>query len=197
VIRWIVAPLLAATALGLSGFLDALENTTESSAELARASSEAPRTTQRAAEELEGLPVLADLSVQQSDAFRALADALEVSARRAVSLNESVDAQARRLRGLASRLASLAPSIDCARSRLRGLVETSAGGPAILRAITSTLGRIIAAQDKSVRHLRSINRKLTALGVAAAASGVEPPPPPPAGAGGPRPGPPPGPRQCR
>ena len=45
--------------------------------------------------------------------------------------------------------------------------------------ITVTLGRLIDSQNKSIRHTRSINRKLAALGVVATVQGVEPPPPAP------------------
>ena len=63
--RWVVAPMIAAVVLCGSGFLDALERTTEQSALLAEASEKAPRTTAAAAKEVEDIPQMADLTGRQ------------------------------------------------------------------------------------------------------------------------------------
>lgn len=72
--RWFVAPLIAAPFLTGSGFMNALERTTEASARLAETSEEAPERTASAAEGVEDLPRVADLTQQQADAFEILAD---------------------------------------------------------------------------------------------------------------------------
>jgi hypothetical protein len=109
------------------------------------------------------------LTTQQSSALKALADALEASAERVADLNGSIDDQSANLGRLGDGLADVVPQVDCIRSRITRLQRAS---------ITATLGRLIASQDRSIRHTRSINRKLAALGVVATIQGVEPPPPP-------------------
>ncbi|MGH2805775.1 MAG: hypothetical protein ACRDKT_00720 [Actinomycetota bacterium] len=50
--------------------------------------------------------------------------------------------------------------------------------PSSLGEATALVGGIDCAQVKALRHLRSINRKLTALGVVARVTGVKSPRPP-------------------
>jgi hypothetical protein len=93
--RWVVVPLAAGLVFVTSGSLNELERTTKASAALARTSREAPQTALEGAREVEDLPVLASLTEQQERAFNALADALDMSARRVLSLTDLIDKQAR------------------------------------------------------------------------------------------------------
>jgi chromosome segregation ATPase len=177
-IRWIAAPLAGLMLFGGSAFLDALEKTTEESLALAEASEEAPETTAEAAGEVETLPAVAHLTEEQASAFRALADALEVSARRVAGFNEQLRTQSDGLGSLAGAMEKLDGSVKCIRTRLDSLLAASEATPPALEGVSDPLTFITAAQNKSIRHLKSINRKLAALGVVAVASGVEAPPPP-------------------
>lgn len=176
--RWSIPPLVAALLLTGSGFLDSLERTTEASLALSEASLDAPRTTAEAAEELAVLPQIADVTEQQASAMRALADALEGSAQRVRDLDSGLDRQSSELRALQDAIDAIRPDVTCVRARLERLVSVSAGVPSAIGALGDVLEGSIAAQNKSIRHMRSINRKLTALGVVAAAQEVEAPPPP-------------------
>jgi hypothetical protein len=178
VIRWLVAPLVAAILLGGSGFLDALEKTTEESLALADSSEEAPQTTSEAAGEVKTLPAVADLTKKQASAFRALSEALEVSSERVANFNDELGAQSEGLLDLADAMGRVDGSVACVRDRLEVLLAASRSTPSALDAVADPLVSITASQEKSIRHLKSINRKLTALGVVATASGVEAPPPP-------------------
>jgi uncharacterized coiled-coil protein SlyX len=189
--RWIVAPLIAALLLCGSGFMRALEDTTRASIALARSSESAPKTTEAAVDEVETLPTVADLTDRQATAMAALADALEVSSQRVRDLNESVADQSSSLAKLTTAIDAFDKTIGCIETRLRMLLEASGAAPPRLGAIAATVAELRAAQEKSIRHLRSINRKLSGLGVAAAATDVEAPPPPgdaPAPAAGDPPG---------
>lgn len=176
--RWIVAPLVAALLLGASGFLHELEAMTEASVAMAEAGKEAPATTRQAAEEVEQLPVIAELTTRQADAFETLADALEVSAQRVFSLTDSLDQQASAIGDLTAATRGLSEPLSCVERRLGRLTRLAARVPPGLRNIPPIIDVLIAAQDKSIRHLVSINRKLTALGVVARASNVKVPPVP-------------------
>ena len=176
--RWVVAPLVAAMLLGISGFLNELENMTEASVAMAEAGREAPATTRQAAEEVEQLPVIAELTTRQADAFETLADALEVSAQRVFSLTDSLDRQATEVNDLIESTRGLSAPLSCVERRLQRLTRLAARVPPGLRNIPPIIDVLIAAQDKSIRHLKSINRKLTALGAVARASRVEVPPVP-------------------
>jgi hypothetical protein len=176
--KWIVAPLVAALLVVTSGYLSALEDTTDATEDLVASSREAPKTTAEAAAGVGTLPQIAALTTQQSSALKALADALEASAERVADLNGSIDDQSANLGRLGDGLADVVPQVDCIRSRITRLQRASDDVAPSLDAITATLGRLIASQDRSIRHTRSINRKLAALGVVATIQGVEPPPPP-------------------
>jgi hypothetical protein len=190
--KWILLPLLAATALGWSGFLDRLDATTIESARLARASEEAPESTAQAAEETAALPSIARLTGRQADAFRALADALGISAGRVFRLNDSLGTQAERIGGIAGGIGKIRRTLGCVSGRLRALLATSQRVPGAVTSIRTILADVERTQVRSIRHLRSINRKLTALGAVARATDVKAPPPPRIGpvglsAGGSRP----------
>ncbi len=176
--RWGLALGGAALALTMSGWLSSLERTTEQSALLAESSKTAPRTTGAAEQEVSGLPAIADLTGRQAAAFDALADALEVSSQRVADFNDTLGSQIQGLGALRASMAALDDPISCVRGRLATLLSASARTPRALDRITAGLAAIRAAQNKSIRHLRSINRKLTALGPLATASGVEAPPVP-------------------
>ena len=103
----------------------------------------------------------------------------EASAERVTDLNSSIDTQSEDLEALGDGLADVVPQVDCIRERIVRLQRASDDVAPSLDAITGTLERLIASQNKSIRHTRSINRKLAALGVVATLEGVEPPPPPP------------------
>lgn len=177
-IRWIVAPLLAAFAFVGSGLLGALETTTERSAALARSSKEAPRDTRAAASEVEIVPDIAVVTTQQADAFKALSDALDNSAERVFAMRETLDEQAAGLEDVKSGLRRIGAAATCVESRLAALDSAAGTVTSQIRGVAMIIRSLVASQDKSLRHLKSINRKLTALGVAARAQGVEPPPPP-------------------
>jgi uncharacterized phage infection (PIP) family protein YhgE len=177
--RWIIAPIVAAFLFATSGFLGALESTTENSAELAAASEEAPDTTSAAAERVSPLPTVADLTDQQAAAFKELADALDVSGQRVITLNVALGRQAVAMGDLQDDLRALIGSTKCVALRLGELNGTAERVPQAIGGLTSILESLVASQDKSIRHLKSINRKLSALGVVATATDVEPPPPPP------------------
>lgn len=176
--KWLAAPLVALTILGGSGFVSGLAATTESSVALAESSKEAPRTTAQAERQVNDLPAIAELTTRQAQAFETLADALEVSARRVFNLNDTIDKQSRSIADLRDSTSALIDPIECVRSRLSALNGIATTVPSRLRSIVPVLSRLIDAQRKSLRHLRSINRKLTALGVAARASHVKVPPVP-------------------
>ncbi|MDQ3986777.1 MAG: hypothetical protein M3280_09805 [Actinomycetota bacterium] len=174
--RWLALPLSSALLLMGSGFLSSLEKTTEESARLAATSEEAPRETKMAAREVARLPEVADLASRQAAAFDALADALEVSAGRVEAFNSTLASQVRGLGELRGAVLDLLPPAACAGRRLGSVLRASRGTPDAVLSISSSMEDIIEAQNKSIRHLKSINRKLTALGAVATASDVEPPP---------------------
>jgi hypothetical protein len=132
---------------------------------------------------VEDLPVLASLTEQQARAFEALADALDVSARRVFSLTDMIEEQAASIDGLQGILRGLGRTSTCVGARLRRLTQVTDDVPPRLRRITTTLASLIDSQEKSIRHLRSINRKLTLLGVAAEITNVKVPPIPNGGRG--------------
>ena len=177
-IRWVVAPLLAAFAFVSSGLLGALETTTERSAALARASRDAPKDTRAAAGEVVLIPDIAAVTTQQADAFKALADALDLSAERVFALRETLDEQATQLGDVKAGLRRIRAAATCVERRLAALGSVTGAVPSQVNGVASIIRSLVASQDKSLRHLKSINRKLTALGVAARAQGVEPPPSP-------------------
>ena len=193
--RWFAAPLIAALFLTGSGFMSQLERTTEAAARLAETSKEAPERTAAAAEGVANLPQVADLTRLQADAFQILADALDTSATRVDELNDTVAGQLEELSLLVGDINALDPYVSCTEQRLRGLIAASSGGPDLVDGISSILAGVNESQGRSIRHLKSINRKLTILGIVATGTGVEPPPPPgepPA----PEPGAPPPGRSC-
>lgn len=176
--KWIVAPLIAALFLAGSGFMSALERTTEASVRLAESSEEAPERTAQAAEDVGSLPQVANLTRQQADAFEILADALETSAQRVDDLNSTVAEQLDGLAALVGDIDALDPSVACVGRRLDALIAASADGPRLIGRISGVLDTVNGSQKRSIRHLKNINRKLTALGLLADATGVQPPPPP-------------------
>ncbi|MEA2432619.1 MAG: hypothetical protein QOG54_76 [Actinomycetota bacterium] len=177
--RWLIAPLIAGFLFVTSGFLGSLESTTENSKELAAASEEAPGTTAEAANRVAPLPTLANLTTQQAAAFKELSDALDVSARRVFALNDALGRQATALDDLKGDLSALGDSVGCVSARLSDLNDTADRVAPAVNELTVILRSLVAAQDKAIRHLKSINRKLAALGAIATATDVEPPPPPP------------------
>ena len=176
--KWIVAPLIAALFLAGSGFMSSLERTTEASIRLADSSEEAPERTAEAAEDVGSLPQVANLTRQQADAFEILADALETSAGRVEDLNSTVAEQLDGLAALVGDIDALDPSVACVGRRLDALIAASSDGPRLIGQISGVLDTVNGSQKRSIRHLKSINRKLTALGLLADATGVESPPPP-------------------
>ncbi len=174
--KWVIAPMVAAFVFVSSAWLNELEQTTVVSSRLADASSSAPRTTADAAEELRTLPALAQITQRQAVSFNALADALAASGRRVRSLNESIAGQVSSIRRLRRALGGFDSLVACARRRLAALTATAKRVPARLGSISAVMGGLSAVQEKSIRHLRSINRKLALLGVAATATDVEVPP---------------------
>jgi septal ring factor EnvC (AmiA/AmiB activator) len=177
--KWLVGPVVAAVVFAASAFASALEDTTRGSARLARSSAEAPRQTRSAAQEVDSLPAIEQLTARQAGTFEELSDALEVSADRAASLNDSVAGQLSSLEALRHILGQSASSLECVGRRLERMNSAAGKTPAALDAASGSLNRVLLAQTKSLRHLRSINHKLAALGAVAAVSGTKPPAPPP------------------
>ena len=176
--RWTVLPLIAAVILGWSGFLDRLDATTVASAELARASEEAPRATGAAAEEVESLPDIAHLTTRQADAFDILGDALQLSGQRVIKLNDSLGGQAAGIGDIVTGTKQIERVLGCVGRRLEHLLGAARAVPHEVDEIARIIRKVESIQRKSIRHMKSINRKLTALGVAAEASRVKPPPRP-------------------
>lgn len=171
--KHLVAPLIAAMLLSLSGFTDSLERATKISREMASLSEEAPAETAAAARGVGELPEIAELTHQQATALAALADALDVSERRIEQLGGTLDEQIDGMIRLRADLRGLSPVIACVRQRLSSLVDAAAPVPNRLGAMQDTIEGLSRAQQRSIRHMRSINRKLAALGAIATAQGVE------------------------
>jgi len=185
--RWIALPLMAAAALVGSGFAGALDRTTHETVQLASTAARAPRTTERAARSLGTLPDVSRLTQGQVTASRTLATALDVSASRVDDLNRALAGQIASLRRLRRSIVALVGPMTCIRRRAVRLLGVSSATPGAIDAIAAVMRRLIAEQDVAILHLRSINRKLTALGAAATATHVHAPPTPsPAGAPRPR-----------
>ena len=185
--RWIALPLVAAAALVGSGFAGALDRTTHETVQLATTAARAPGTTGEAARSLGTLPDVSRLTQGQVTASRTLATALEVSARRVDDLNGALADQTASLRRLHRSIVTLLGPMACIRQRAAHLLRVSSASPGAIDAIAAVMRRLIADQDDAILHLRSINRKLTALGVAATATHVQAPPTPsPAGTPNPR-----------
>ena len=176
--KWLIAPLVAASIFCGSAWLDALERTTLQSAALARSSRSAPEETRAAAEGVESLPRVARLTQQQADGFQALVDALSVSAQRVKDLNGSIEEQGRSLDTMRIALGRFQGPMRCVETRLERLVAASGDIPPSLRDIQDTIRELSRQQERSLRHLKSINRKMAALGVVATATDVKAPPPP-------------------
>jgi methyl-accepting chemotaxis protein len=118
------------------------------------------------------------LTTQQADAFKALSAALEVSAERVSTLNEALDEQSVGIEEIVDGIEGIEGVLDCVGERLTGLTSVSERVPGAVAAVARILGDVERTQRKSIRHLKSINRKMAALGVAAEATNVEAPPSP-------------------
>lgn len=173
--KHLIAPLAATLLLAVSGFADSLERATELSVEMASQSQEAPEETAAAARGVGSLPEIAVLTSQQAAALAALADALDVSAERIARLGTSLEQQMDGLTALREGLMDLTPAIRCVKARLARLIEGSGPVPQEIIALRATISDLSQAQRRSVKHLKSINRKLAALGVIATAQGVQAP----------------------
>jgi hypothetical protein len=194
-VKWIALPLVAALAMTTSGFLNALERMTEESVLLARSSKDAPRSSLEAAEEVSDLPLLAELTGRQATAFKELADALAVSGRRVRFFAGSIREQVQGVSDVATAIDGMRSEISCVEEKLSALVAAGESGPPILTDMQAILRSAVGTQERSIRRLKSINRKLTALGVVATATGVQAPPPP-GDAPAPKPGRAPDPSSC-
>jgi hypothetical protein len=176
--RWICAPLAAVLVFVGAGFVSALARTTYISADLAATTEEAPRDTAEAAESAADIPLLVRLTGQQAESFSNLVVALRGTARRVEALSQDLQLQMERTRRLRGSVSALRPQIVCTAELLEALLSQSRRVPSSLNEATGLVGGISRAQAKALRHLKSINRKLSALGVVARATGVKPPPPP-------------------
>lgn len=173
--KHLIAPLIATMLLALSGFSDSLERATGISKEMAALSEDAPAETAAAARGVGSLPEIATLTTQQATALEALADALDLSEQRIAQLGRTLDRQIEGMIELQADLKGLGPAVACVRERLSLLVDAAAPVPDSLGAMRVTIEDLSRAQQRSIRHMRSINRKLAALGVIATAQGVEAP----------------------
>ena len=176
--RWIAAPLIALLVFLGSGFVSSLARTTKLSAALAASAEEAPQSTGDAARQTSGLPIAARLTGRQADAFDELVTALKTTAEQVGQLDRTLTSQSQEMVDLHTATASLRAPLGCAAKRLRALAEASATTPERLEEATRIIGSLIELQDRSVKHLRSINRKLAALGALATATDTEPLPRP-------------------
>jgi hypothetical protein len=177
--RWIAAPLVAAFMFTGAGFVSSLARTTDVSAELTASTEKVPQTTRRAAADAAEVPVIARLTGRQAASFADLVEALRATGERVKGLEEElsrqVDGTARLRRGVAGML----PVLDCSERLLTRLVRASREVPGLLREVEVSVEDLNGSQKKSLRHLRSINRKLSALGAIADARGIDPAEPPP------------------
>lgn len=173
--RWICAPLAAILVFVGAGFVSALARTTYISADLAASTEEAPRDTAAAAESTADIPLLVELTGRQAESFSNLVVALRGTARRVETLAEDLEVQTSRTRRLRSSVSRLRPEIVCSADLLGALLSHSRTVPSSLTEATGLVRGISRAQKKALRHLRSINRKLTALGVVARVTGVKAP----------------------
>lgn len=137
--RWVVAPMIAALLLVGSGFMDALQRTTEASVALAEATGSAPNTTKRARVEVADLPEVAELTRQQAVAFEALAQALAGSARRVEGLTATLDDQAAGIAAQTDAVGSVGGSVGCIKNRLRSLTDSAERVPGAFDAIALAL----------------------------------------------------------
>lgn len=189
--RWIAAPLAAAVLFAGAGFVDALARTTDLSAALTQSTEEVPATTREAAAEAADVPTIARLTGQQAASFADLVEALQGTAERVAVLEESLGSQVQRTEDLTGGVAALLPRLGCTQVLLERLIGASRSVPTRLRDAGDSIAQLSAAQRKSLKHLRSINRKMKAFGVAADARGIEAARPPrsvsiPASDSGPR-----------
>ena len=176
--RWIAIPLSALVLFAGAGFASQLSRTTHVSAALAASAREAPITTKEAAQQTAGVPEIARLTGKQAAAFDGLVGAIRETSRRVEHLNEVLGAQSRGIPRLRDAVLRLHPHLACAERRLKVLIATSASAPSRLTDARAIVAALIGLQDRSAKHLRSINRKLAALGVVADASSVQPLDPP-------------------
>jgi len=171
--RWLVAPIVAAFLLATAGFVGALARTTDESAALTASTREVPKTTRAAAEDAAAVPIIARLTGRQAASFAELVKALRATTERVASLEDALRDQVAGTADLRQGVSPLLPRLDCSRMLLERLVMTSEQVPRRLREVSDSIKDLSAAQGKSLRHLRSINRKLSALGVVADARGIE------------------------
>ena len=176
--RWIAAPLIAAFLFTGAGFVSSLARTTDVSAELTASTEQVPQTTRRAAANAAEVPVIARLTGRQAAAFADLVEALRATAERVEGLEKELSRQVDGTARLRIGVAGMLPILDCSQGLLKRLVRASREVPGLLREVEVSVGDLNGSQKKSLRHLRSINRKLSALGVIADARGIDPARPP-------------------
>jgi hypothetical protein len=105
-------------------------------------------------------------------------EAIRETSRRVEHLNAVLRAQSRGVPRLRKAVLGLHPDLTCARRRLGTLVDASGSAPPMLEEAQAIVASLVALQDRSARHLHSINRKLSALGLVADASSSQPLDPP-------------------
>jgi hypothetical protein len=176
--RWIAIPLGALVLFVGAGFASQLSRTTHVSAALAASAREAPRSTSEAARQTAGLPLIAKLTGKQATAFDGLVGAIRETSHRVQHLNAVLRAQSQGIPLLREAVLRLRPDLACAQKRLEILVRASGAAPRMLAEARTIVGSLVALQDRSAIHLRSINRKLAAFGVLADASSTQPLAPP-------------------
>jgi hypothetical protein len=177
-VRWIAAPLAAFVILMGAGFISALSETTTRSAGLTASAEDAPKDTASGAEETATLPTVADMTGRQADAFDELVDALQQTGEQVKTLNARLRGQSIGLARMKTTTSSLLEPLRCSSRRLTALIETSDDAPPQLTEAVTLLQDLISLQDRSLKHLRSINRKLSALEALAVATSAEPLPRP-------------------
>ena len=178
--RWLAAPLAGLVIFMGTGFVSALSDTTRRSATLAASAEDAPKDTASAEEETAQLPTVAEMTGRQADAFDELVTALQQTGEQVKTLNSQLRGQSSGLAELKGATESLVAPLRCSSRRLSTLIETSDDAPPQLAEAVALMRALTSLQERSLKHLRSINRKLAAfeaLAVATSAEALERPAP--------------------
>jgi hypothetical protein len=157
-----------------AGFVSTLADTTRVSAALAASAEKAPKDTAAAAEQTGALPTVAEMTGRQADAFDELVTALRQTGEQVKKLDSQLELQVSGLGNMRRATDALAAPLDCNNDLLAALVAASEGAPSRLAEAADVIRDMVELQDRSIKHLRSINRKLAALDLLATATSAEP-----------------------
>jgi hypothetical protein len=169
----LAAPLAALVVFTGAGFVSTLSDTTRVSAALAASAEKAPKDTAAAADQTGALPTVAEMTGRQADAFDELVAALRRTGAQVKKLDSQLSLQAGGLRRMKRATDGLTAPLLCNNELLGDLVAASEDAPAQLTEAAGLIRAMVTLQDRSIRHLRSINRKLAALDLLATATTSE------------------------